>query len=768
MFKNSKDLKLLDLIDIKFLQEFQDNFSQTANVASLTYDIEKPVTQQSNFTELCAKYIRASRLGCKRCSECDIKWGKIAAEKGEPVIYTCHAGLTDFVVPIMLDGKHIGSIFGGQILTEQPDEKKFRKTARELGIDEDDYIKALRKIKIISPEEIKSAAKLLYLVANSISNMSNVHLQLIKVNDGEKFYRKIIEILRSSLDINEVKKNVIYEIGKAFKADRCYFRYYDRENGRILPCEEEYLSSPDIKSLIGIDSSQESLKYFMDKVRAEKRGFYPIVVDENLAKGTPLESYMKENSIKTNCAIPIIDRQNKSSWLILHYIKEPTKLDEDTKKLLETIAYQIDIAFGQINLYNTVKNNAEREKINRNIIEILRSTLDRNSIKNLFVRTIGEYFKADRVLFLEYDLKNNIFNPIDKDSEYLLSPEEKSFVGFDCTTIYGQDYSKSLLARKELNIVFLEEYSKNGKNQYFISLLQSANIKSSYNIPVIYQNKIMGYFSIGFTKEVHKLSEEDIELIRNICNQAGIGLHQAELYIKAQEASHIKSEFIAKMSHEIKTPLNIIIGFSDVLAETDFDKTKQIEYLNNIKQSGKHILDLTNDIILMSKVESENFKLNYEVIDLEKLIHEAAESVKLMFANKNINIEIYTQNNINIKVDKKTLMQILYNLLNNAIKFTQEGGNVLVKSEFEGNSLIISVEDDGIGISAVDQEVIFEKFTQLESAYSRREMGAGLGLSITKRLVDLHNGSIHVESIKNKGSKFWFVLPEVLCCKICK
>lgn len=199
MFEKEKKLNLLDLIDIKFLQEFQDVFSKTTNIASLTVDDNGPITEPSNFSDFCIMHARGSELGFKRCNECDIHYGKVAAQKAEPVIYTCPFGLTDFAVPIIVDGQHLGSILGGQILTEQPNEEYFKEIAREFGINEEKYIDALKKIKIMSLEEVKTAADLLYFLASTVSQLSNQNLELIKKN--EKYTKTILDSIKDGIVI---------------------------------------------------------------------------------------------------------------------------------------------------------------------------------------------------------------------------------------------------------------------------------------------------------------------------------------------------------------------------------------------------------------------------------------------------------------------------------------------------------------------------------------------------------------------------------------
>jgi len=167
-----KAVKLEDIIDIEFLQTFQDNFAESVGVASITVDMTgNPVTKPSNFSDFCMKYTRGSAVGVKRCMECDRKGGEESARTGKPAIYECHAGLVDFGTPIMLEGKQIGSILGGQVLTSPPDEVYFRKIAQEIGVDPDEYIAALRKIRQLPRTSVEAAANVLYLVANTLSKV---------------------------------------------------------------------------------------------------------------------------------------------------------------------------------------------------------------------------------------------------------------------------------------------------------------------------------------------------------------------------------------------------------------------------------------------------------------------------------------------------------------------------------------------------------------------------------------------------------------------
>lgn len=880
-----KSVGLLDLVDLDFLQEFQDTFAKSVNLASIMVDDVGPITKPSNFTDFCIKYTRGTEEGYKRCNECDIKWGKLAAEKGEPVVYKCHSGLTDFAVPIMLDGKHIASILGGQILTHKPDEEHFKKVAKELGINEDEYIEALRKIKIVPEEQVNAAAKLLFLTANSISEIAHKNLELIKkrqkddllnktinvirstfntedikeyliktigeyfdvdrccfvnydnisgqflpiqseflkspkvksligcdvekefpefcnklrnrkkniiirdiektitrknlishkalnsllnsnaksdyalliqskdqiigvlvlhfiqnkkiltseelsclraiqyqvgqavyqnilieenkqiaeneqilrqvmlsstfnfeqvinlivtetgklfkadrcffigidpeenenipikkyaeylsspnilshtkvptnkertggfidqnksnkiicveninninlpeasrhmlidilsvksylivtvkydeilygsivlhyVNDYKKFspkeldlaeamanqsaniinqvktydkiqktykrekiLRKIIEITRSSLDEIEIKKTVVQELGKAFKADRCYFRSYNKIQDKFLPPDVEYLASKNVKSLLNIEPHQEGIKYFSNELRKRVQGFYPVIANIEMAKDTPLEIYMKNSDITADYAMPITDSDEGFTWLVLHYSYEDPKLDDDYKKLLETIAFQVDTALKQIKLYNKAKQQIERENLLRNIFGTMRSSLDINVIKNKIVTEIGKSLNMDICFIMIYNQNENYFD-IDEHSEYRSSNKEKSFIGENSEAPAFRFFMKSFKKNKEINFADSEEYivKNNLQDTPEEAFLRDCHIKSSYNVPVYYANTLLGFIITFYTKDYRVLDKNELDFLRTIGTQAGIALHQAKLY----------------------------------------------------------------------------------------------------------------------------------------------------------------------------------------------------------------------------------------------
>jgi PAS domain S-box-containing protein len=231
----------------------------------------------------------------------------------------------------------------------------------------------------------------------------------------------------------------------------------------------------------------------------------------------------------------------------------------------------------------------------------------------------------------------------------------------------------------------------------------------------------------------------------------------------AEKTNLAKSDFLANMSHELRTPLNSIIGFSEVLQDQMFGplNDRQQEYVNNILGSGRHLLSLINDILDLSKVESGKMELELSPFSLRETLDASMMMLRERALKRGIafNINVAQEADVSIVADQRKLKQILFNLLSNAVKFTPAAGTVEVTAVRDGDFIEISVADTGIGIKGEDIQKLFQAFTQLESVYTKGFEGTGLGLALTRQLVELHGGRIWVKSEFGTGSTFSFTVP---------
>lgn len=603
MPKNESHITLAELIDLDFLQEFQDFFAKNMGIAAITTDENGPITKASNFTGFCSKFVRGEKASLEKCDDFHTECGKIAAKKGGTYTYNCPNGLTEFAVPIIIKGEYIASIIGGQFFSEPPNEEAYKNVIEKTNVDKDAYLKEIKEIKVIPSSKIDEMAHLLTLLTKNIASIAEKNFELIEKNKRENIYRHIEEIMRTSFDIDLIKREIVLQTGNFFKPDRVAFADYDpvKDNYFISP-DNEYRSSEKVKTFVGYDFT--GYPGFIEAIKNLHISGKDIIfndldkyLEENNLKRIGIEGFYREMGFNSSMAINISHGDIFYGNLVISF-EEKNKIKEDDIKFIKVLAEKAGTSLYQAELYTKTIKQAEREKISRNMIEILRSTLDKNIIKHLFVKNIGKYFNADRVFFSEYDTVNNIYLPVDEQSEYLSNPNEKSFINFDFSNPAVQGFLEPLLNKRELIIPSWSEYlKKHPQSDQFIKLYKEANIKSGYKFPVLYEGKIMGFFCFDYTHNFVELPDEDISRIRSICTQAGIALYQAKLYTEAQKAIQLKEELMVKISDKIKEPVNKIINDSKILSETEFEPDKHKKYLNNIIDSCNQLLNLTADII---------------------------------------------------------------------------------------------------------------------------------------------------------------------------
>lgn len=397
--------------------------------------------------------------------------------------------------------------------------------------------------------------------------------------------------------------------------------------------------------------------------------------------------------------------------------------EKSFSKILEYMKNIIDFDYGAIHYVNADRVTVKTDK------EYTEQPVYREE-QNFF--DISE--ETRELLFTKKPLTFDEKSPIAKDLE--LTRRKTNFI-----------LAKLIIRDTIFGFIVLVNFSGKEFEPEDISILEAFCSVAAYAIK---DNELSNVFKI----QLRALQESIIEK------------SQAYKTIKEQnkkiiEADIAKNEFIANISHELRTPLNAIIGFSDVLKSEIFGElnAKQMEYISDINSSGIHLLGMINEILDLAKIESKAMKLNKTKFNAKRSITEVINIVTPLADKKGIQLEQEADESIELNADYQKIQQILFNLLSNAIKFTPKNGKISVLLSKTNKKIIIKVKDNGIGIEKKYQGKIFGKFVQLHSTYTKKESSTGLGLTITKELVELHGGKISLESKVDEGSTFIVELP---------
>lgn len=370
--------------------------------------------------------------------------------------------------------------------------------------------------------------------------------------------------------------------------------------------------------------------------------------------------------------------------------------------------------------------------------------------KNSLLEIIPKLFEENEILSEETFDKIKSVVKFDNANIYMLFPEvlEKIYPK-------EEELKISNILTKKLFKEEIEQSKEISSQNHFITYLKVKNIV--YGL-VVFEGK-------NFSKEEKAL----LKAITNILSYkikdkelSEVFKSQVKLLSKAvnetKNAEQIKTEFIANVSHELRTPLNAIIGYADLLQNKKLGElnNKQLEFINNIQTSSLHLLEMINEILDISKIEANSTHLIKQSFNISMAIDEVLNTLYPLFKQKNIKLE---KNVIDFEIcaDYLKIKQILFNLISNAIKFTKD--KIFITIQKDDVNAQISIKDNGVGIEKKNQKKIFKKFTQIKDYSIKKESSTGLGLTITKEFVKMHNGKITLESELNKGANFTVKIP---------
>lgn len=581
---------------------------------------------------------------------------------------------------------------------------------------------------------------------------------LAEANEQQAATSEVLEVIgRSDFRLEPVFETVVRQAVRLSHAD-CGYVY--RPDGEVYRIAFILGSTPDYREYMRRHPVHHGPETLVGRVSLERQVVHiPDVLADPIYKwpiGRELGGY------RTMLGAPMLVGDRVVGVLTLWRL-EVDPFGDRTIELLATLAAQAAIAVQNVELFQQLTRSAEELRALGEISQAVSSSLDLDEVLDTIVAKAAQLSGTEGGSIFEYDEAEGRF-------------QLRTCVGTDPSLVAALEAT-----RIHVDDTFVGRAAMSGEPQQAPDLaleprdphldeLIRGGWRSLLAVPLLWEQEIIGALIVR-RKTPGAFSVRTAELLETLASQSAVAIHNArvfrELQVRSRQlevAGRHKSEFLASMSHELRTPLNAVIGFSDVLLERMFGdlNERQEEYVRDIRDSGRHLLELINEILDLSKVEAGRMELDVAPVSLSNVLEHGLTMVRERAGRRGVSLTFERDDDLPlVSADVLKLTQVVLNLLTNAVKFTNAGGSVHVSARVEGESAQIEVRDTGIGIAEDEQERVFEAFQRGGRDARTSTEGTGLGLTLSKRIVELHGGRMWMQSELGIGSTFGFTVPLV-------
>ncbi len=589
---------------------------------------------------------------------------------------------------------------------------------------------------------------------------------------------KISSAVNSSRDLNGIFEVIAAEVRHLVPFDRASLAFLNEDRTRV---QVYALSSDDPASLqVGNNNPAEGTVTQWVVDRGEP------VISNDLQAESRFVSHpnMLAQGFRSSVSYPLIVREQKLGTLNFTS-RQANCYSEADLDIIRLVADPIAIAVDNLRLLSLAEMRlreaqavaAREETINR-IVSAMRRTLDTESILHTTAEQLGRHTKADRCLV--YTLEDTDRSGSVRASCFALDP---AFSGAATWPTIREAITSNLIQGRHLSF---PDTSADSAPAAINSLHRIFEIGSVVYVPVISQDKLTAVIELN-QNTAREWSESDVTLVKAVADHLAVSLYQSQLHHevirhsaenahlvnelretnqKLAKVNKLKDEFLANLSHELRTPLTAITAWAellDTLYARDLGlRTPELsEGLNTILNSSTALTQIIEDLIDLSRIQNDKLDLDLIPTDIHAPIKEALQMIRQQAKNKQIQLELRQDPHLPaMPVDSQRIRQVIWNLLSNSLKFTPPNGKIIVTTQLRDNQVEILVQDSGIGIEPSFLPYVFDRFRQEEGTKKRRFQGLGIGLTITKALIEAHHGQISVSSAgRNQGTTFTLTLP---------